>query len=73
METASASALVDMRMMGVESAAPVGETLPLIVADVDVAQLRALQASPRFDEVLEDRIAVASLAESAPLIEAPQV
>jgi subtilisin family serine protease len=47
--------------------------LPLVVADVTSDQLAAMQANPRFDMVIEDRLAFPTLAESVPLIGAPQV
>ena len=72
-EAAHVSALADMRTMGVESAAPLSDTLPLVVADVTPEQLVALQANPRFDEVQEDRLTFVSLADSAPLIGAPEL
>lgn len=72
-EAANASALADMRTLGVDSAAPLSDALPLVVADVTPEQLAALEANPRFDEVQEDRLAFASLADSGPLIGAPEV
>lgn len=72
-ETAFTTALADMQSMGVNGATSLGSSLPYVVAEVDADQLTALEANPRFDLVVEDRIAVTSLADSTRLIEAPQV
>lgn len=70
---ATVAALTDMQTMGVQGATALSESLPYVVAEVSAEQLKALEANPRFDLVVEDRIAVASLADSTKLIEAPQV
>jgi subtilisin family serine protease len=72
-EAAHASALADMRTMGLDTATTLSESLPLVVADVTPEQLAALEANPRFEDVQEDRLTFASLADSAPLIGAPEV
>lgn len=47
--------------------------LPYIVAEVNSEQLRTMYADPQFAEWSEDKLAFPTLAQSAPLIQAPQV
>lgn len=70
---AQISAATDMQAMGVVGAVPISAELPYVVAEVTADQLKALEANPKFDLVVEDRIVPPTLAESTVLIEAPQV
>lgn len=58
---------------GVEESRVLSERLPLIVAEMDAAALEAMAANPAIAAWSEDRLAFPTLAESAPLIEAPEV
>lgn len=73
MDAAALGAHADLRTLGIEGAQTVSETLPYLVAEVTPDQLRAMEANPRFDEVMEDRISFLMLAESGPLVGAPTV
>lgn len=67
------SAVAAFERAGVDYVEPLGTAEPLIVAEVNAEQLRALYADPRFPEWSEDRIAFPTLAESVPLIEGPEI
>jgi subtilisin family serine protease len=73
MSNMRAEALSMMRSRGVQYATPLSERLPLVVAEVTRAQLEMLYASGRFDAMMEDAIARPTLAQSVPLVQAPEV
>jgi subtilisin family serine protease len=58
---------------GVKEAALISPRLPYVVAEVNAEQLRTMYASPQFAEWSEDRLARPTLAQSVPLIQAPDV
>lgn len=58
---------------GVEQVDMVSERLPLIVAEVSHEQLTSMYHHEAFGAWSEDRIAYATLAESGPLVQAPQL
>src|SRR5262249_17479553 len=58
---------------GVAVVEPLGARLPLIMAEVTPEQLDAMRASNNYDLYVEDRLARPMLADSAPLIGAPDV
>ncbi len=61
------------RRAGVSYVEPLTPRLPYVVAEVTAEQLDALYPDPRFPAWSEDRIARATLAESGPLVQAPQL
>jgi subtilisin family serine protease len=67
------AALNTFAAAGVDYAARLNERLPWIVAEVTAAELDTLYPNPQFSTWTEDRIAFATLADSAPLVQAPQV
>ncbi len=67
------AAVQAFRDAGVTQVAPLTPRLAYLVAEVNAAQLDALYADPRFGTWSEDRLARASLAESGPLVQAPQL
>jgi subtilisin family serine protease len=66
-------ALADFTAAGVDYAAPLSARLPYFVAEVTAEELDVLYANPRFTGWSEDRIAFPTLAESGPLVQAPQL
>ncbi len=73
MASARNEAVAAFKAAGAPFAEALGGRLPYVVAEVNAEQLRAMYADVRFGEWSEDRIAFATLAQSAPLIGAPQV
>jgi subtilisin family serine protease len=67
------AALQAFRDAGVTEVAPLTPRLAYLVAEVNPAQLDALYPDPRFGTWSEDRLARASLAQSGPLVQAPQL
>lgn len=70
---ARATALADLTEGGVVNAASLSESLPLIVAEVTPAQLDEIAASGQYAEIMADELAFPSLAQSGPLIGAPEL
>ncbi len=66
-------AMAVFRRAGVENAQRLSAHLPFVVAEVTSVQLATLYADPHFRRWSEDRIAHATLAESGPLVQAPQL
>jgi subtilisin family serine protease len=66
-------ALATFAAAGVEDAEPVSERLPYIVAEVTPQELDRLYPNPQFSAWSEDRLAFPTLAESGPLVQAPQL
>jgi subtilisin family serine protease len=58
---------------GAGTAAPLSARLPLVVADVTAEQLDALRDSGEFDLFVEDQLRFATLAQSGPLVQAPEL
>jgi subtilisin family serine protease len=73
MGQAQTAALTSFEEAGVKQAAVLSERLPFIVAEVTPEQLDAMYSDPNFDSWMEDRIAFPTLAESGPLVQAPQL
>ena len=67
------AAVATFSAAGVESAEPLTARLPYVVAEVTPSELRRLYSNPRFDVWTEDRVAFPTLAESGPLVQAPQL
>lgn len=67
------AAIATFTAAGVDDAEPLTERLPYVVAEVTPAELRQLYTHPRFAVWSEDRIAFPTLAESGPLVQAPQL
>lgn len=65
-------AMTAMEREGVEHAATIAEGLPLVVADVTPEQLDALAEADIYDLIVEDYIARPVLAQSGPLVGAPE-
>lgn len=61
------------RRAGVAYVEPLTPRLPYVVAEVTAEQLDVLYPDPRFPAWSEDRIARATLADSGPLVQAPQL
>lgn len=66
------AALAVLSAMGVAEPQAISPALPLVVAEVTPAQLDAMASSGRFERVVEDELAFISLAESGPLVGAPE-
>jgi subtilisin family serine protease len=66
------AAVTDMRKAGVAVAAPLSGQFPLVVAEVNSVQLTAMAKDSSIAQVVEDELALASLADSGPLVGAPQ-
>jgi len=73
MPAAQTAAVRAFTSAGVKEAALVSPRLPYVVAEVNAEQLRTMYTSPQFAEWSEDRLAFPTLAQSVPLIQAPQV
>jgi hypothetical protein len=69
-EMAQQSTIVSMRDAGAPEGAPIEDT-DMVVLEVDAAQLDRLISSGRVDVIAEDLELRATLAQSAPLIDAP--
>jgi subtilisin family serine protease len=67
------TALAAFTEAGVVQAAALSDRLPYVVAEVTAAQLDALYANPQFDAWTEDKLAFPTLAQSGPLVQAPDV
>ncbi|MBI1340087.1 S8 family serine peptidase [bacterium] len=73
MAEAQDSAMALFTAAGVREAALVRDRLPLIVAEMNAEALESMASNPLIESWSEDRIAVTTLSESAPLIGAPDV
>jgi subtilisin family serine protease len=73
MPAAQSAAVRSFISAGANDVTLISTRLPYVVAEVNAEQLRTMYASPQFAEWSEDRLARATLAESVPLIQAPQV
>src|SRR5262245_28385963 len=73
MRQMQSAAVATFTAAGVESAEPLTARLPYVVAEVTPAQLRRLYSNPRFPVWTEDRVAFTTLAESGPLVQAPEL
>ncbi|HEX5007906.1 MAG TPA: S8 family serine peptidase [Hyphomonadaceae bacterium] len=71
--TAQSAAMKAFRDAGAEEVAVISPRLPYIVAEVSAQELAAMYSSPQFGEWSEDRIAYPTLAQSGPLVQAPQL
>ncbi len=71
--TAQSSAMKAFRDAGAEEVAIISPRLPYIVAELSAQELAAMYDNPQFGEWSEDRIAYPTLAQSGPLVEAPQL
>jgi subtilisin family serine protease len=71
--TAQSAAMKAFRDAGAEEVAIISPRLPFIVAEVSAQELAAMYANPQFGEWSEDRIAFPTLAQSSPLVQAPQL
>lgn len=72
LSTLQLAAVTDMRKAGVAVVGPLSAQFPLVVAEVNSVQLRAMAKDASIANVVEDELALPSLAESGPLIGAPQ-
>jgi subtilisin family serine protease len=73
MPAAQTAAVRAFTSAGVKEATLISPRLPYVVAEVNAEQLRTMYASPQFAEWSEDRLAFPTLAESGPLVQAPEV
>lgn len=71
--SAQSTAMKAFRAAGAEEVAVLSPRLPYIVAEVSAQELAAMYANPQFGEWSEDRIAYPTLAQSGPLVQAPQL
>jgi len=72
-EETAANAQAAFAQAGVPGAQMLSPRLPFMVAELTPAQLQTLANDPHFDGWTEDRIALPTLAQSGPLVEAPQL
>ena len=70
---AETKAMSQFATAGVNKVAPIGRGLPFIIAEVTAPQLKALVAKDPTLHLTEDRIAFPTLAQSGPLIGAPDL
>ncbi|MEQ1617592.1 MAG: S8 family serine peptidase [Terricaulis sp.] len=73
MATTQAEAVAAFERAGVQSVSALNNRLPYIVAEVTLPQLDELYRDPRFGAWSEDRILQATLSESGPLVQAPEL
>ncbi len=73
MTTTQANAMAAFRRAGVANVSTLNNRLPYLVAEVTLTQLDELYRDPRFGAWSEDRILPASLSESGPLVQAPEL
>jgi subtilisin family serine protease len=71
--SAQTAAMKAFRDAGAEEVAVLSPRLPYIVAEVSAQELAVMYADPQFGEWSEDRIAYPTLAQSGPLVQAPQL
>jgi subtilisin family serine protease len=71
--TAQSAAVKALRDAGAEEVAVISPRLPYIVAEVSAQELAAMYPNPQFGEWAEDRVAYPTLAQSGPLVQAPQL